>query len=218
MSCKFAANHYKYARYGLYYVQSMGWLLPGLDDKFIKGEQPMHHIYGLWNGMPTDQFIETTWMRKCHGPEGIIDDTQNAQAMATWVLSRIAAQTLTNDLRRMTGGSDSAQFRHKEEDTFRIQRDAEDRNSIHKTLETCSAPMDPDSHEYGVLLNISTWHIAQPEVNVDRSLEICKEQLNDFETTWPEGFYCRLSKHVVTFESRKKCSCWTNHLRQSYVF
>ena len=64
--------------------------------------------------------------------------------------------------------------------------------------------MDPDLHEDGVLLNISTGQIAQPEVNVDRSLEIGKEQLNDFETTWPEGFYCMLSKHVVTFESRKK--------------
>ena len=64
--------------------------------------------------------------------------------------------------------------------------------------------MDPDSHEDEVLLNISTGQIAQPEVNVDRSLEIGKEQLNDFETTWPEGFYCRLSKHVVTFESRNK--------------
>ena len=39
--------------------------------------------------------------------------------------------------------------------------------------------MDPDSHEDGVLLNISTGQIAQPEVNVDRSLEIGKEQLWD---------------------------------------
>ena len=162
----------------------MGWLLPGLDEKVIKGEQTMHHIDGLWNGMPTDQFIETTWMRKCHGPDGIIGDTQNAQAMATWVLSRNDAQTLTNDLRRMTGGSDSAQIMHKEADTFCIQRDAEDRNSIRKTLETCIDPMDPDSHEDGVLLNISTGQIAQPEVIVDRSLEISKEQLNDFETMW----------------------------------
>ena len=123
-------------------------------------KQTMHHIDGLWNGMPTDQFIETTWMRKCHGPDGIIGDTQNAQAMATWVLSRNDAQTLNNDLRRMTGGSDSAQVRHKEADTFRIQRDAEDRNSIRKTLETCIDPMDPDSHEDGVLLNISTGQIA----------------------------------------------------------
>ena len=121
MSYKFAANHYNYAIYGLYYVRSMGWVLPGLDEKFIKGEQTMHHIDGLWNGMPTDQFIETTWMRKFHGPEGIIGDTQNAQAMATWVLSRNAAQTLTNDLRRMIGGSDSAHIRHKEEDKFCIQ-------------------------------------------------------------------------------------------------
>ena len=104
----------------------------------------------------------------------------------------------------MSGGSDSAQIRHKEEDKFRIQRDTEDKNSIRKTLETCIDPMDPDSHEDGVLLNMSTGQIAQPEVNIDCSLEIGKKQLNDFETTWPEGFYCRLSNHVVTLESRKK--------------
>ena len=105
--------------------------------------------------------------------------------MATWVLSRNAAQTLTNFLRRMTGGSDSTQIRHKEEDKFRIQRDPEDRNSIRKTLETCIDPMDPDSHEDGGLFNISTEQTAQPEVNVDRSLEIGKEQLNDFESRRP---------------------------------
>ena len=71
--------------------------------------------------------------------------------------------------------------------TIRIQRDAEDRNSIRKTLETCIDLMDPDLHEAGVLLNISTGKIAQPEVNVDRSLEIGKEQPNNFETTCARG-------------------------------
>ena len=70
----FAANHYNYARYGLYYVRSMTWLAPELEEKFIKGEQTMHHMDGIWNGMPTDHFIETNWTRKGHGPEGVIGD------------------------------------------------------------------------------------------------------------------------------------------------
>ena len=48
----------------------MTWLAPELEDEFIKGEQTMHHMDGVWNGMPADQFIETTRMRKGHGPEG----------------------------------------------------------------------------------------------------------------------------------------------------
>ena len=52
-----AANHHNYARYGLYYVLLMMWFVPELEGKFIKGEQIMHHLYGLWNGMPMDQFI-----------------------------------------------------------------------------------------------------------------------------------------------------------------
>ena len=44
MSYKFAANHYNYAIYGLCYVRSMERLPHGLDEKFIKGEQTMHHI------------------------------------------------------------------------------------------------------------------------------------------------------------------------------
>lgn len=68
----FAANHHNNARYELYYVRSMTRLAPEIEEKFIKGEQTMHHMDGVWNGMPTDLFIETTWMRKGHGPEGVI--------------------------------------------------------------------------------------------------------------------------------------------------
>ena len=31
---------------------------------------------GLWNGIPSDQFIETTWMKRGKGPGGIIGDTK----------------------------------------------------------------------------------------------------------------------------------------------
>ena len=60
-------------------------------------------------------------------PCGVIGDIQNAQTMATWVHSRNAVQTLTNDLQRMPGDSDSVQMTHKEETNHRIRQDAEDR-------------------------------------------------------------------------------------------
>ena len=43
--------------------------------------------------------------------------------------------------------------------------------------------MDPDSHEAGALLNISIGQIAQPAVNVDCSVTIGRDQINQFETT-----------------------------------
>lgn len=114
--------------------------------------------------------------------------------MATWVHNRIAVQTLTNDLSRMSGGSDSVQMTHKEEDKFRIRRDAEDRNLLRRTREAYIDPVDPDSYQPGILLNISTGLIAQAETNADSAVKIGKEQLQQFESSWPEGFYGRLSE------------------------
>ena len=41
-----------------------------LLDAFMKGQHAMHHNAGIWNGIWSDMFIETTFMR--YGPKGII--------------------------------------------------------------------------------------------------------------------------------------------------
>ena len=64
--------------------------------------------------------------------------------------------------------------------------------------------MDPVTHAAGCLINILNGQIAQPNVNIDRALEVCREQLKQFEASWPDGFYNTLSKQVVTFAERKK--------------
>ena len=64
--------------------------------------------------------------------------------------------------------------------------------------------MDRVTHAAGCLINISNGQIAQPNVNIDRALEVCREQLKQFEASWPDGFYNTLSKQVVTFAERKK--------------
>ena len=46
--------------------------------------------------------------------------------------------------------------------------------------------------------------IAQPNVNVDSALEVGREQLKQFEASWPDVFCNTLSKQVVTFVERKK--------------
>ena len=71
----FAAGHINYARYGLYYLSSMEKLPPHVLIKFMKGEHVMRHQAGLWNGMWSDMFIETTFMRYGHGPGGLVGIT-----------------------------------------------------------------------------------------------------------------------------------------------
>ena len=61
--------------------------------------------------------------------------------------------------------------------------------------------MDPVTHAAGCLINISNGQIAQP---IDRALEVCREQLKQFEASWPDRFYNTLSKQVVTFAERTK--------------
>ena len=54
------------------------------------------------------------------------------------------------------------------------------------------------------MINISNGKIAQPNVNVDSALAVGREQLKQFEASWPDGFCNTLSKQVVTFVERKK--------------
>ena len=58
-------------------------------------------------------FIETNWMRKGHGPGGIIGTTERSQTMATWVLSMDATMTVSGDLKKMSGSEEVVQMTHK---------------------------------------------------------------------------------------------------------
>lgn len=77
----FAARHFNYARYGLYYLRSMQRLHSDLAKKFIAGEHVMRHEAGLWNGILSDLFIETSYMRYGHGSSGIIGSTPNVNTL-----------------------------------------------------------------------------------------------------------------------------------------
>ena len=200
----FVANKYNYSRYGFYYVRSMTWLGPEILDRFCQGQQSLHHTAGIYNGQWSDMFIETNWMRKRRGPGSIIGMTENPQSMASWVYSMDATMTLTGDLKKMSGDDANVQTTHKEEAESRINQDGHDRQSLRVALESRIDPMDPVTHAAGCLINISNGQIAQPNFNVDRALEIGREQLKQFEASWPDGYYNTLSKQVVTFAERKQ--------------
>ncbi len=57
----FAAGHVHYARYGMCYLRAMEALPEEVLVRFMKGEHVMRHQRGLWNGLWSDMFIETTF-------------------------------------------------------------------------------------------------------------------------------------------------------------
>ena len=182
----------------------MTWLSPEIEKRFLEGEQTLHLQAGINNGMASDNFIECTWMRKGKSRNGVIGNTQQPQTMATWVNSMNAATTLLNDLKYMSDNAQTVQTIHKEESKARMKKDAADRESLRQTLAGCIDPLDPDTHSGGELLNICTGKIAPPDVNVHNALAIGAAQMDEFEASWPEGFYSKLSMKVVTFASKKK--------------
>ena len=71
----FAAGHVNYAMYGLYYLRSMERLPENVFKRFLNGEHVMRHNPGVWNGILSDMFIETTFMRYGKGPGGLVGVT-----------------------------------------------------------------------------------------------------------------------------------------------
>ena len=52
----------------------------------MKGEHVMHHIPGLWNGLWSDMYNESTFMRYGHSHGGIIGITQQPETRKIWAL------------------------------------------------------------------------------------------------------------------------------------
>ena len=71
----FATGHVNYARYGLYYLRSMERLPENVVKLFLNGEHVMRHNPGVWNGIWSDMFIETTFMRYGKGTGGLVGVT-----------------------------------------------------------------------------------------------------------------------------------------------
>ena len=139
-------------------------------DKFIKGEHTMHHIPGNWNGIWSDMYIETTFMRYGHGKRGIIGVTLKPETLKICSLSLHICSRLEQDLVCLTEPTDNGkQNKHKEESKGRIDPDMLDRDSIRRKLQECIDPMSPDHHP-PELVNIVLGKVAQETVNAHRAV------------------------------------------------
>lgn len=103
----FAAGHVHYARYGMCYIRAMEALPADVLARILKGEHVMRHQRGLWNGIWSDMFIETTFMRYGHAPGGIIGITLKPETLKVWALSLHACSRLEADLDAMIDANPS---------------------------------------------------------------------------------------------------------------
>lgn len=199
----FASGHIHYARYGLLYLREMEGLHGKTLAKFLRGEHVQRHRRGLWNGIWTDMFIETTFMRYGHGPGGLIGITLNEKAVHRWALSLHTCSRLIKDMKELKDLSDTDITTHKEEMGSRIKYDENDRKAIREKLSKCIDPMNAAAHPAS-LANIVTGRICPAEVNVQDAVTLGKAQQTEYEASWPQGFQQPLKKAVVTMKEAKK--------------
>ena len=164
----FAAGHVNYARYGLYYLRSMHRLPDEVLKKFLKGDHVMRHNLGLWNGLWSDMFIETTFMRYGKGPGGIVGVTPST--VKRWALSLHITSRIESDLEgmRLEQGKKQALV-HKEEMPGRISSDSQDRDNIRQKLEMCIDPLSSDDHP----MELSTLLLGEFHQSLSMSMSHC---------------------------------------------
>ena len=199
----FAACHVNYARY----LRSMEKLPPNVERLFLKGQHVTRHIHGIWNGLWSDQFIESTFMRYGHSVGGIIGITLKSKALKIWALSRHICCKIESDMGEMEEeepGATRVQLYHKEEAKARIQADAKDKAGLRRKLDYCIDPMDSKEHPEGSIVNIVSGKLAPASVNVENAVMIGETMLEDYEKTWPEVFNSTISKKVETMAASYK--------------
>ena len=110
--------------------------LPGkVLREFLDGHHVMRHQEGIWNGIWSDMFIESTFMRYGHGPGGIIGITLNPKSLKRWALSLHLCSTVKQDLLEIVNGDSIRQVtKHKEEGISRITADGLDRTKIREKI------------------------------------------------------------------------------------
>ena len=194
----FAANHMNYARYGLYYLRSMECLPPDMLSKLMEGQHVMRHKPGLWNGLWSDMWIETTFMRYGKGPREIKGITLQPSSLKRWSLTLHLCSQLTKDVEELKESKTDDAKVHKEENTGRIVADSEDRKKIKEKLDVCINPLDPTLHPSDGVINVATGRIGPENVNVYDAVSVGKEQMKMFTASLPSGWHDPISKQVTT--------------------
>ena len=159
------------------------------EREFMKGNHGMRHQRGIWNGLWSDLYIETTFMRYGHSPGGIIGITLQPSTLKRWALSLHVMSLSDHDVHHTI-------TTHKEESATRIITDSVDREKTIEKLATCIDPLDPSSHPSGNIVSIVTGMISPALVNVDDSVQLGERLVTSYRQGWPRSFHKPLTKPV----------------------
>jgi len=111
-------------------------------------------------------------------------------------------------LKEIEDGEDNqmvCQTHHKERGNGRIISDAKDREGLCKKLEVITDPLDPENHTVpGEIVNIINGKLGTSAVNVSDAVAIGETMWNNFEKSWPDGFYGTIPKKVTTMAVTNK--------------
>ena len=121
-------------------------------QSFMRGKHTVRHKPGLWNGIWSDMWIETTFVRYGHGPNGIKGITLKPETLKRWAYSMHTCSMIVQDIADMSDDIGEREvMSHKEEKPSRITSDAKDRDKIREKLLTCIDPLDPTGHPAGLI-------------------------------------------------------------------
>ena len=157
-------------------------------DPFLKGEHVMHHQQGIWNGIWSDMMIETSYMKF-----GVIGVTTKPRTVQIWAKSQHSCSRILKELSELRNKEDPKIIFNKEEGNAKIMNNEVDRRKLRDFLSSCMHPLDTISH-----------NPAEKKINVNKSVEIGRKQLKQFQQNFPEGFRSTISKSVITMKEGKK--------------
>ncbi|KAJ8870229.1 hypothetical protein PR048_029246 [Dryococelus australis] len=168
----------------------------------MKGQHVMKHNPGVWNGIWSDMYIETTFMRCGHGKGGIVGISLKSETLKTWALSLHTSCQLENALFDMSEGTnDVIHMSHKEEGKSRVLSDKTDREGIRQKLELCIDTLNSTQHA-DRLINVVNGKVAQTKYKIRNhrnEIFICK---SSYKLT--ENIPLPPQKVVLTVTENKK--------------
>jgi hypothetical protein len=149
-------------------------------------------------------FIETTFMRYGHAPDGVIEITLKLETLNMWVLSLHTFNVLEADLDKLIENSTESEYsKHNEEGKTRSANDTKDRQYLTAKLELCVNPSNLDTH-HGELVNIVTEQHGIEKVNMQNAVLIGVQQMNDFSQKLPHDLHDKIHQNVITLIDSKK--------------
>ena len=94
-----------------------------------------------------------------------------------------------------------------------------DRHTLRNALQLCAHPLDLDSHDNNLLINIYSGENGHDKCNVQNSVVIGSQELIEFVESLSNGFYATIQKKVVTMEvnGKKKGSLAGNDLYNTEI-